>query len=236
MAEECKKMGAEILNKCHVTGVLRDGKGKVTGVETSNGTFLTDTVIACAGAWTPEIGRMVGIDIPIIPRKGLILVSERGPKIVHQAVHEYGYMLTVYGDGTYERKVSERVKENDITFQIEPMEAGNFIMGSSHRPFVGLDFKSEIEVMQAVAERGIRFFPIIREINCIRSYCGVRPHTEAHIPFICGVAEVPGFYVCSGHEGDGIAMSGISGKLMAQIIAGEETDFDMAPFDLKRGY
>lgn len=233
IAEECRKMGADIYAPCLVTDVVCDETGAIEKVVTDKGELVTEKVVNCAGVWAPELGRMIGIDIPIKPRKGLMLVSERSFPIAHQLVHEFGYMLSKFENIDFERRVSERVERNNVAFELEPMEAGNFIMGG-HRAFVGLDFKSEIEVMQAVAERGIRFFPVIKEMNCIRSYCGVRPWTEEHMPFICGVSEVPGYYIAAGHEGDGIALSGITGKLMMQLITGEKTDFEMAQFDLKR--
>ena len=46
---------------------------------------------------------------------------------------------------------------------------------------------------------------------------------------------MPGYYIAAGHEGDGIALSGITGVLMAQLIFGETPDFDMEQFGLNRG-
>jgi sarcosine oxidase subunit beta len=45
---------------------------------------------------------------------------------------------------------------------------------------------------------------------------------------------VPGFYVTAGHEGDGIGLSLISGKLISQVICGEPTDIDITPLRLSR--
>lgn len=233
ITRQCTRMGAVIYNKCCVEGINRNVSGEIESVITDKGELRAEIVINCGGVWAPEIGRMVGVDIPIIPRKGLMLVSERSFQVAHQLVHEFGYMLSKYENINFTRNVSDRVERNNVAFEMEPMAAGNFIMGG-HRAFVGLDFKSEIEVMQAVAERGMRFFPVIKDMNCIRSYCGVRPYTEEHIPFICKVDEVPGYYIAAGHEGDGIALSGITGVLMAQLIVGEKADFDMSQFSLSR--
>jgi len=176
---------------------------------------------------------MVGIDIPIKPRKGVILISEKTFKIVNQKVHEFGYMLSKFEDINFKRNVSERVEKHNVAFNIEPTEADNFLLGG-HREFKGFDITTEIEVMQAIAERGIRFFPIIKEINCIRAYAGVRPYCEDHLPIVSEVDEVPGYYIAAGHEGDGISLSGITGRMMAQIIAGEKTDFNIDKLNFSR--
>jgi glycine/D-amino acid oxidase-like deaminating enzyme len=70
-------------------------------------------------------------------------------------------------------------------------------------------------------------------MRVIRTYAGLRPYTPDHFPIV-SETPVPGFYVCAGHEGDGIGLSLISGKLTAQIICGEMTDIDTAPLRLER--
>ena len=88
--------------------------------------------------------------------------------------------------------------------------------------------------MQAVAERGCRYFPIIKEINCIRTYCGLRPFVPDHLPIVSEVDENPGFYIAAGHEGDGISLSAITGKMVMQLITGQETDFDISQLKFSR--
>jgi sarcosine oxidase subunit beta len=114
----------------------------------------------------------------------------------------------------------------------EPTEATNFLIGSSRR-FVGMDTSCHIEVLQAMAQRAIRFFPVIKDIKIIRSYAGLRPFTPDHLPII-SETEVPGFYVAAGHEGDGIGLSLITGKLISQMICGEQPAVTTEPLKLSR--
>jgi sarcosine oxidase subunit beta len=67
----------------------------------------------------------------------------------------------------------------------------------------------------------------------IRSYAGLRPYVPDHMPIISD-SNVPGFYVATGHEGDGIGLSLITGKLMSQIICGEGVEIDTSPLSLSR--
>lgn len=201
-------------------------------ISCENGTILAKNVVNACGVRAPLIGKMAGLDIPIRARQGQILVSEQTFRVARRKVHEFGYMLTKFQSGDYERPVSERVKRNEVAFVFEPTASNNFLIGSS-RSFVGEDIRSEIDVMQALAERAIRFFPVIADIKVIRAYSGLRPFTPDHMPIVSGT-EIPGFYIAAGHEGDGIGLSPITGKCMADIIAGEETFMDLSPLSFER--
>lgn len=219
------RMGMDILTHHEVKDILMEN-GKVAGVVTDCGTYKTEKVVNCGGVWAPALGNMVGIDIPIKPRKGIVMISERSFPICNQKIQEFGYMMSKFEDIEFTRNVSERVERNNVAMVIEPTEADNFLLGGN-REFRGYNIDSEIEVMQAVAERGIRFFPIMKEMNCIRTYSGLRPWVVDHLPIVSAVDTVPGYYIAAGHEGDGISMSAITGKLMSQLMTNEEPDFNI---------
>lgn len=231
--EEAKKLGAKVFTQCPIKGIKLDEKGHVEAAITDKGEIKTKRIINCAGVWSPEVGKMVGIDIPIKPRQGQILITERTFNIVNRKIQEFGYMLSKFEDVNYTRKVSELVEKHNVAFVIEPTLSDNCIVGSC-REFVGYDRKNDIEVMQALAERAIRFVPILKDVNVIRAYAGLRPWVVDHLPIVSGVEEVPGFYIAAGHEGDGISMAAITGKLMSQIVVGEETDFNIDKLSFSR--
>lgn len=231
--EEGKKLGLKAYHHYTVQNIKLNEKGAVESVVTDKGEFKTKKVINCGGAWSPALGKMVGIDIPIEPRKGQIIVTEKTFKVVNEKIQEFGYMLSKFEDIKYERKVSELVEKHNVAFVIEPTLAENCIIGSC-RAFEGYNRKNSIEVMSALAERALRFFPILRDVNIIRGYAGLRPYVIDHLPIVSEVAEVPGYYIAAGHEGDGICMAPITGKLMAQIVANEKTDFDIDKLNFSR--
>ena len=130
--------------------------------------------------------------------------------------------MTKFGDKNYKRNVSPELEELGIGFVFEPTQANNFLIGSSHT-FVGFDTHVSIEVMRGLAKRAIRFLPIMKNINIIRAHAGLRPYIQDHMPIISKVDEVPGFYVAAGHGAKGICLSQFTGKIISQMIAGEET-------------
>lgn len=230
MALAAERLGAALSLHNPVQNVRQEGN--YFTIECTEGTVLAKNVIDACGVRAPVIGKMVGLDIPIEARQGQILVSEQTFQVARRKVHEFGYMLTKFQSGEYERPVSERIKRNEVAFVFEPTASNNFLIGSS-RSFVGEDIRSDIDVMQALAERAIRFFPVIAGIKVIRSYSGLRPFTPDHMPIVSDTP-VKGFYIAAGHEGDGIGLSPITGKSMAEIIAGEQTFMDLSPLSYKR--
>ncbi len=74
-ASAARALGAHIRTHCAVSGIELSG-GRITGIETSDGAIATDTVLCTAGVWSPTVGRMVGIELPISPLRRQILVTE----------------------------------------------------------------------------------------------------------------------------------------------------------------
>lgn len=232
--EEGTKLGLKVYDYHAVQDITLDQHGRVESVVTDRGTFKTKRIVNCAGVWSPKIAEMVGIHIPIKPRKGMVLISEKTPlKVARQKIHEFGYMLSKFEDISFKRNVSELVEKHNVAFTIEPTEAKNYLVGG-HRAFSGFDISSENEVIRAIAERAIRFLPVLKDVHCIRTYAGVRPWVEDHLPIVSEVEEVPGFFIASGHEGDGISMSPITGRMVAQLITGEPTDFNIDKLNFSR--
>ncbi len=221
LAYEAEKNGVDFYNYTTVKDIQLNEQGAVKAVITDKERLFTDYVVNCAGVWAPEIGKMVNIDIPIRPRQGQILVSEKTFPVGKRKIVEFGYMMAKFGDENYSRNVSPELEEMGIAFVFEPTLENNFLIGSS-RAFVGFNTDVSIEVMQGLAKRAVRFFPIMSEINIIRAYAGLRPYVSDHFPIISDVKEVPGFYIAAGHEGDGIGLSPITARLITQMILNQE--------------
>lgn len=229
---ESQKTGLlDVYYRTEVKDVLQDPVTKaVQGIVTDKGeTLRAPKVVNAAGCWAPFIGAMVGLDIPIEPRYGQLMVTEKTGKITqHRGFIEYGYILAKYlKNDTYDRQVSPLVEAYNVCFNITTAHTGNTQIGGC-RLFRGYSIKSEYQIMTAIAERAIRFFPMLKNVNCIRSFGGLRPFCLDHLPIVSDVEEVPGFYICSGHEGSGIALGPVAGKLISEYATGQELYFPEA--------
>lgn len=120
-----------------------------------------------------------------------------------------------------------------VALVFEPTESQNFLIGSS-REFVGFNTKVNNDIIKCIANRAIRFYPKMADMMVIRSYAGLRPWTEDHLPIISRVEEVPNFYIAAGHEGDGISLAAVTGKLIEEMINDKETSIPIEPLRLDR--
>ncbi|OTW76014.1 glycine oxidase [Bacillus thuringiensis serovar cameroun] len=226
---ESKKMGAKAINHTEVKEMKRDIGGSFI-VETTNGTFTAKQVVNAAGAWAPKIGQMLDVNIPIEPRKGHIIVASRQQHVGCRKVMEFGYLISKFGG---KRKVDALTEKYGVALVFEPTESQNFLIGSS-REFVGFHTRINNEVIKCIANRAIRFYPKMADMMVIRSYAGLRPWTEDHLPIISRVDHIPNYYIAAGHEGDGISLAAVTGKVIEELLNEKETIIPIEPLRLSR--
>lgn len=229
LAKHAEAHGATLLPRTQVTELLTE-KGRVSGVVTDKGVIATKNIILSAGVWTPRLGSMLGVHVPIRPRQGQIIVTERVKGLLNKAYVEYGYLLTKHG--IKRENVSPDIDKFGVAFVIEPSTAGTVLIGSSRR-FVGMDTRPHPAVMRAVAERGNHFFPTLSDMRILRCYAGVRPATSDELPII-STTHIPGLFVGAGHEGLGISLSLITGKIVSELVRGKAPFIDASYMSIDR--
>ena len=129
--------------------------------------------------------------------------------------------------------VDEMTEKYGVALVFEPTESQNFLIGSS-RQFAGYDTRVNHEVTRYIAKRAVRFYPKMADMTVIRTYAGLRPWTEDHLPIVSEVKEVPGFYVAAGHEGDGISLAAVTGKVVEEMLSGKATCIPTEPLRIGR--
>ena len=120
-----------------------------------------------------------------------------------------------------------------IAAVVEHTLSGNILLGSS-REFAGFDRSVNPDVITAIVARALRFFPRLKSVHAIRTYAGLRPYTPDHRPIIAEADTVKGFCVATGHEGAGICLGPITGRLISQMITGQETELPTEQLSLSR--
>ncbi|MGE7930411.1 NAD(P)/FAD-dependent oxidoreductase [Lysinibacillus xylanilyticus] len=229
MFHSAEKLGAKIRKHTEVKNIKKQPSGTFL-IETNEGIMTANKVINACGIWAPTIGQMLGVDVPIKPRKGHIIVASRQQPVGLRKVMEFGYLISKFGG---ERMVDADIEKYGVALVFEPTEAQNFLIGSS-RQFVGFDTKVNHDVVKMIARRAVRFYPKIADMSVIRTYAGLRPWTEDHLPIICEVEEVPGFYIAAGHEGDGISLAAVTGKLVQELLQHKDTCIPTEPVSINR--
>jgi len=220
LAEGAKEHGASFVLRTEVKEIqnVSSGGGGSFTLRTDCGSITAKYVVNAAGVWAHSVGAMVGIDIPIFPRKGHLIVASRQEPVGLRKVMEFGYLLSKFGG---KRKVDRETEKYGVALVFEPTESQNFLIGSS-RQFVGFDLKVDMEVVRCIARRAVRFYPKIADFHVIRTYTGLRPWTKDHLPIVSRVEEIPGYFIAAGHEGDGISLAAVTGQLMYELITEQE--------------
>jgi len=219
-----KSAGARILTGEEVKGIDAVS-GKATGVLTGSGRISAPVVVNAAGAWAAEIGRMAGLEVPILPRRGQIVVTAAVPPLLRHCLISAQYVAVKFKP--------ELAATGGMGFSLEQADSGNILIGST-REFVGFDRRSTFDGIRTIASRIAPVIPALTHVPVIRTFGGLRPYTPDGLPILGKVAGLEGFIMAAGHEGDGIALSPITGELIADLIATGRTQFPLEDFRLER--
>lgn len=224
-----KKLGARFLIETEVTGMIKEGN-KILGVKTDKGEFYADAVVNACGSWAAATAKMAGIDMPIKPRKGQLIVTEPIGPFMDCTLQCARYNVIKFRPETIK---DQNVLRLGSSLSIEQTESGGLIIGGT-RELVGYDRENSLEAIEAILKRAVRFFPALKDVCFIRAFAGLRPYTPDGLAIIGKVDCLEGFYMAAGHEGDGIALSPVTGKLLAeQIVYGKES-YSLEPFSPNR--
>ncbi|WP_433192423.1 NAD(P)/FAD-dependent oxidoreductase [Nocardia sp. CA-107356] len=215
-------MGAVMSTGIEVTGIEhRDlgGERRVNAVRTSRGTIACDHVVNAAGTWASEIAAMAGVDVPVLPRRGFVLVTEPLPPTINHKVYSGDYVASTLSS-------DEGLQTSTV---IEGTQAGTILIGSS-RERVGFDRTVSLPALREIAAKAMALFPSLARVRIMRTYMGFRPYCPDHLPVIGHDSRLTGMWHATGHEGAGIGLSVGTAKLLTQAMAGESPDLDLSPF------
>jgi D-hydroxyproline dehydrogenase subunit beta len=222
LARESERLGALVLTGTEVRAVTSE-HGRVQGVATARGPLRAAHVVLAAGAWSAPLARSAGLELPLEPRKGQLVALERRPDFIRHKVIDGGYMAAVASEARGLR----------VSTVIETTLDGHVLVGSS-RERRGHDLSVDPAVSAALLEAAARLVPGVRRLRAVDAWSGLRPWLPGGLPAIGPSRAAEGLWVATGHEGAGVALGPITGRLVAQAICAEDRAADLAPFDPDR--
>lgn len=222
LLQAARRSGAQVRTGVGVTGFLRAGE-RVTGVRTTAGDVPAGAVVNAAGTWGGEIAALAGVRVPVLPRRGVILVTQPLPPLVRHKVYAAEYVADVASD--------EAGLESSAV--VEGTRAGTVLVGAS-RERVGFERGMPLPVVRRLAAQALRLFPVLADVVLLRTYSGFRPYCPDHLPVIGPDPRAPGLLHACGHEGAGVGLAAGTGHLLAQVLTGAAPDLDLAPFRPER--
>ena len=200
--------GVAIQEQCSATSLVREN-GRARSVQTSSGDVEADAFIIAAGALTPEWQRDLGCRLPIQPGKGYSITMPRPARCpaVPMIFEEHRVAVTPFRSG--------------------------YRLGSTME-FAGYDSTirpQRIELLKAAARQYLRE-PLAEPVE--EEWCGWRPMTPDSLPIIGPSPALANVWIAAGHNMLGLSMAPATGRLIAEMIAGESPHIDSRAYSPER--
>ncbi|MFC3124240.1 NAD(P)/FAD-dependent oxidoreductase [Pseudoroseomonas globiformis] len=171
-------------------------------VEAAGQSFRSPKIVLAAGLGNAALAPLFGLDAPVRPQRGQILVTERAQQVLPMP-----------------------------TTTVRQTEEGSLMLGDSKEE-VGFNLGQTPDAMKTIANRAVRSFPWIADLNIVRAWSALRVMAPDGLPIYDQSARFPGAFTANCHSG--VTLAGTHANRLAPMIAAGELEPDMAPFSARR--
>jgi len=195
-ANAARQRGATFHEQAEVTEILAE-HGKVRGVKTSLGEFSSDVVVAACGPAVPAIVKPLGIDVPVVPYRRHLYMTETFPEIPDPIP-----FIIDSGTGLYFRK-----------------ETGGIMLGmvdKSDPPTFNMNVDDGY--LEKLVEAALMRVPLLEQANILNGWAGLYDTTPDHHAIVGAVDEMKGLYLAVGFSGHGFMHSPAIGAALSELI------------------
>ncbi len=203
LAAYLERQGVDVRPGAEVTGFTKE-EGRITAVHTTRGDVAAGEVVLTAGSWSSALGTLAGVRLPIQPAKGYSVTLRRPSNWPEQP-----FMLS-------ESRVA-----------VTPM--GDTLRIGGTLELAGMDRSINCRRVAAILNAVSGYLPSfdIGSHEIVETWCGLRPCTPDGLPFLGRAPGIPNLTVAAGHAMIGVSLGPVTGKLVHQILSGEQTDIDL---------
>jgi len=194
-----------IKEHCPVTQLIYQ-QGRITGVETPEGTLRANTVVVTTGAWTQELIADTEQTIDIKPMQGQMILFKTHAGLISRIVLANGHYII-------------------------PRRDGHVVVGSTLED-VGFDKHTTAEALENLKYSAFSLIPRLADYTVIKQWAGLRPAAPQGIPYITAHPEITGLYINAGHFRNGIVLGLASARLTSDLILQRPPIVDPSPYHL----
>ena len=200
-------LGASFRPNVRVTGLRRHGD-RIVGVETESEFLPCETVVNAAGSWAGGLAATAGLDLPVFPVRGQIVLTETLPPTLNACLSTSAcYLLQ--------------------------KSHGEVLIGSTTER-CGFDVSVTPQGIRSLCRGAALAVPLLREVRIKRTWAGLRPGTPDELPILGPVAGLDGYVNATGGFRTGIVASPLTGRVVAQWISGESLSYPCETFVMDR--
>jgi glycine oxidase len=203
----CQKVGVKLTPGCQVTG-FDVQNGRVTVARTTLGTVPVEQVCLTSGCWSGQVAAGLGLNLPIRPVRGQILLLNGPPGVLKRIVNAGPRYLT-------------------------PRADGRVLVGSTQEE-VGFNKQNTVEGVAELMNFARRLCPPLADFTLEQSWSGLRPGTGDGLPFLGRVPKIENAWLATGHFRAGIQLSPATAVIMRSLILGQDSPVDVTELSAKR--
>ena len=201
-----RRAGATLVSGCEVTGIASEGD-RIVAVNTTAGDLSTEHVICAAGAWSRQVGALVGVDLPVTPLRRQIVVTEPVADLDPSMPFTIDFSTSMYFH----------------------QEGPGLLIGMPERPDSwSFDLTRTTEWLDELAEAMQRRTPSLGDVGLTRGWAGLYEMTPDHNALIGHSSSVPGFWYATGFSGHGFLMGPAVGEVMRDLYLGHTPFVDVS--------
>ena len=198
-----KMPNVRIVEHCAVSGFVRDGE-QIVGVHTAQGEMRSDRVVVAAGAWSGNLLATLGLELPVKPMKGQMILFKCAEDFLPSMV------------------LAKR------RYAI-PRKDGHILVGSTLED-VGFDKTPTGDALDSLRDTAIDLLPGLVDAEVVKHWAGLRPASPEGIPYIGSVPGFEGLWLNCGHFRNGLVLAPASCQLLTDLMLDRTPCVDPEPY------
>lgn len=211
-----KRLGAVVLTQTEVIEIELSGD-EIVAVQTNHGRVKTNTVINCAGAWSPVIGQMVGLTLPVTPYRRELVITEPLTEDFEDLPKSMP-MTIDYSSSLYWHR-----------------EGRGLLMGFSDKTNPpGFETTKDPEFLEKLGEIAAKRAPRLLDIGIGRGWVGLYEVTPDHNAILGEFKKISRFFYATGFSGHGFLQGPAIGEILRDLYLDKEPFVDISPLSADR--
>lgn len=208
LASAASRRGAVIREGTAVQGFERAG-ARIVAVQAGHETIHADQIVLAGGVWSAGLPVDAGVSLPVAPVRGQMAAIQMTPAPIRRVIYsQHGYLV--------------------------PKADGSVYVGATEEDGAGFDITVTVDGLRWLLGAAERLVPALAGAAYLRSWAGLRPCTPDRLPLLGPVEGLENVTVATGHFRNGILLSLVTGRLLADFLTSGTLPAELAPFSPAR--
>ncbi|GJJ17498.1 sarcosine dehydrogenase [Mycolicibacterium mageritense] len=233
LARRAQSRGAVFQGSTKVTGIEHSG-GRVTGVATATGVVPADIVVSCGGFWGPDLGALIGMDVPLLPLAHQYAKTDQIPELVgrNTELSEAGFPILRHQDqDLYFREHVDRLGIGSYAHRPMPVDMNELPDGEISADAMPSMLQFTEEDFAPAWEQSHKLLPCLQTAKVESGFNGIFSFTPDGGPLIGESPDVSGFWIA---EAVWVTHSAGVARAVAQLLIDGRSEVELHGCDVHR--